>query len=114
MQWEDYLFELQNAVEWRMLRSRGLDERTQSYSMSYLLSTCDGMSNRELIDDGAALLEQGKEQEQRDRAAGTKALFSMLATTSSGWARELVKQGVAKLTCLSSSGLPMTVWKTSG
>ena len=37
-----------------MLMSRGLDERAQMHSMSHLLSTCDGMSNRELIDDGAA------------------------------------------------------------
>ena len=27
LQWEDYLFELQNAVEWRMVMSRGQDER---------------------------------------------------------------------------------------
>ena len=33
------------------------------------------MSNRELIDDGAALIQQGNEQEKRDRAAGAKALF---------------------------------------
>ena len=26
LQWEDYLFELQNAVEWRMVMSRGQDE----------------------------------------------------------------------------------------
>ena len=84
-----------------MCKSRGSDERAQSHSMSYLLSTCDGLSNRELIDDGAALIQQGNQQEHRDRAAGTKALFSMLATTISGWARELVKQGVAKLTDVS-------------
>ena len=29
LQWEDYLFELQNAVEWRMVMSRGQDERSQ-------------------------------------------------------------------------------------
>ena len=51
MHWEDYLFEVQNAVEWRAVMSRGPDERTQMHSMSYPLST---MSNRELIDDGAA------------------------------------------------------------
>ena len=84
-----------------MCKSRGSDERAQSHSMSYLHSTCDGMSNRELIDDGAALIQQGSEQEQRDRAPGTKALFSMLATTTSGRARELVKQGVAKITDVS-------------
>ena len=72
MQWEDYLFELQNAVEWRMLMSRGPDERAQMRSMSDLLSTCDGMSNRELIDDGATWIQQGNEQEQRDRTAGVK------------------------------------------
>ena len=26
LQWEDYLFEMQNAVEWRMVMSRGQDE----------------------------------------------------------------------------------------
>ena len=75
MQWKDHLFELQNTVEWGMFKSRGPDERAQSHSMSYLLSTCDGLSNGELIDDGAALIQQGNEQEQRDRAAGAKALF---------------------------------------
>ena len=55
--------------------------------------TCEGMSNRELIDDGAASVLQGNEQQQRDRAAGVKALFSMLVTTTSGHAKELVKQG---------------------
>ena len=28
LQWEDYLFEMQNAVEWRMVMSRGPDERS--------------------------------------------------------------------------------------
>ena len=28
LQWEDYLFELQNAVEWRMVVSTGQDERS--------------------------------------------------------------------------------------
>ena len=39
MQWEGYLFELQNAVEWRMVMSRGPEERAQMHSMSYLLGT---------------------------------------------------------------------------
>ena len=34
------------------------------------------------------------EQEQRDKTAGVKALFSMLASTTSGRAKELVKQGL--------------------
>ena len=38
-------------------------------------------------------IQQGNEQEQRDRAAGVKALFGMLATTTSGRAKEIVKQG---------------------
>ena len=38
----------------------------------------------------------GNEQEQRDRAASAKALFSMLDTTTSGRAKELVKQGLRK------------------
>ena len=53
MQWEDYLFERQHAVEWRTVTSRGLDERTQMHSMSDLLSTCESMSNQELTEDGA-------------------------------------------------------------
>ena len=95
MQWGDYLFELQNAVGWRMVLSPGPDERAQMHSVSYLLSTCDGISNRELIDDGAAWTQQGNEQEQRDRTAGVKALFSLLATTTSGRAKELVKLGLS-------------------
>ena len=51
LQWEDYLFELQNAVEWRMVMSRGQDERSQMHAMSLLLNTCDGMTNRVLTDD---------------------------------------------------------------
>ena len=41
MQWEDYLFELQNAVEWRMVMSRGTDERAQVHAMSMLINTCE-------------------------------------------------------------------------
>ena len=44
LQWEDYL-ELQNAVEWRMVMSRGQDERSQMHAMSVLLNTCSGMTN---------------------------------------------------------------------
>ena len=32
LQWEDYLFELQNAVELRMVMSRGQDERSQIHA----------------------------------------------------------------------------------
>ena len=46
-----------------MVMSRGPDERTQMQSVSYLLSTCEGMSNRELIDDGAAWVLLGTEQQ---------------------------------------------------
>ena len=53
LQWEDYPFEMQNAVEWRMVMSRGLDERSQMHAMSLLLSSCEGMTNRVPIDDGA-------------------------------------------------------------
>ena len=63
------------------------------HAMSMLLSTCDGMSDRLLIDEGANWTLQGSEQEQRDRTAGVKALCSMLASTTSGRAKELVKQG---------------------
>ena len=92
---EDYLFELQNAVEWRMVMSRGQDERSQIYAMSLLLNTCDGMTNRVLIDDGAKWILLGEEQERENRTAGVKALHSMLASTTSGRAKELVKQGLS-------------------
>ena len=92
---EDYLFELQNAVEWRMLMSRGQDERSQMYAMSLLLNTCEGMTNRVLIDDGARWILHGEEQECENRTAGVKALFGMLASTTSGRAKELVKQGLS-------------------
>ena len=61
LQWEDYLSEMQNAVEWRMVMSRGQDERSQMHAMSLLLSTCEGMAHRALIDDG-----QGSEQEHEN------------------------------------------------
>ena len=95
LRWEDYLFEMQNAVEWRMVMSRGPDERSQMHAMSVLLSTCEGMSDRALIDEGARWILQGSEQEQRDRTVGVKALYSMLASTTSGRAKELVKQGLS-------------------
>ena len=41
LKWEDYLFELQNAVEWRMVMSRGQDERSQMHVVSLLLNTCN-------------------------------------------------------------------------
>ena len=52
MQWRDYLFELQNAVEWRMVMSRGADERAQKHAMSMLLNTCEGITDRTLIVTG--------------------------------------------------------------
>ena len=96
MQWEDYFFELQNAVEWRMVMSRGQDERFQMHAVSVLLNTCSGMTNRVLIDDGARWILQGDEQERENRTAGVKALYSMLAATTSGRAKELVKQGLSE------------------
>ena len=96
LQWEDYLFELQSAVEWRMVMSRGQDERSQMHAMSLLLNTCSGMTNRVLIDDGARWILQGDEQERENRTAGVKALYSMLAATTSGRAKELVKQGLSE------------------
>ena len=75
-----------------MVMSRGQYERSQMHAMSLLLSTCEGMMNRALSYDGAKWILQGSEQEQRDRTAGVKALYSMLASTTSGRAKELVKQ----------------------
>ena len=54
--------------------------------MSVLLNTCSGMTSRVLIDDGAS----------ENRTAGDKALHSMLAATTSGRAKELVKQGLSE------------------
>ena len=91
LQWEDYLFKLQNAVEWRMVMSRGQDKRSQMHAMSLLLNTCSGMTNRVLIDDGTRWILQGDEQERENRTVGVEALYSMLAATTSGRAKELVK-----------------------
>ena len=96
LQWEDCLFELQNAVEWRMVMSRGQDERSQMHAMSLLLNTCSGMTNRVVVDDGAGWILQGDEQERENRTAGVKSLYSMLAATTSGRAKELVKQGLSE------------------
>ena len=96
LQWEDYLFELQTAVEWRLVMSRGQDDRSQMHAISLLLNTCSGMTNRVLIDDGARWILQGDEQERENRTAGVKALHSMLAATTSGYAKELVKQGLSE------------------
>ena len=47
--------------------------------------------DRALIDTGGNWIQHGSEQEQRDTTAGVKALYSMLAATTSGRAKELVK-----------------------
>ena len=78
-----------------MVMSRGADERAQMHAMSMLLNTCEGMTDRELIDTGGNWIQQWSEQEQRDRTAVVKALYSMLAATTSGRAKELVKQGLS-------------------
>ena len=41
----------------------------------------------QLIDTGGNWIQQGSEQEQRDRTAGVKALYSMLAAITSGRAK---------------------------
>ena len=64
--------------------------------MSPLLNVCSGMANRVLIDDGARWILQGDEQERENRTAGVKALYSMLAATTFGCAKELVKQGLSE------------------
>ena len=71
-------------------------ERAISYArLSLLLSTCEGMTNRALSDDGAKWILQGSEQEHENRTAVFKALHNMLASTTSGRAKELVKQGLS-------------------
>ena len=52
------------------------------------------MTNRVLIDSGARWILQGDEQERENQTAGVKALCSMLASTTYGLAKELVKQGL--------------------
>ena len=91
-QWEDYVFELQNGVKWRMMVKM---ERFQMHAMSLLLRTCEGMSDRRT--EHSLTKEQtgycrSSEQEQRDWTAGVKALYSLLASTTFGLAKELVKQ----------------------
>ena len=63
--------------------------------MSLLLNTCEGMTNRVLVDDGARWIQHGEEQESENRTAGVKAPCSMLASTTSGLAQELGKQGLS-------------------
>ena len=53
------------------------------------------MTNRVLIDDGARWILHGDEQDREIRTAGVKALHSMLASTTSGRAKEFVKQGLS-------------------
>ena len=78
-----------------MVMSRGPDERSQIHAMGISLNTCSGMTNRVLIDDGARWIQRRDEQERESRSAGVKALYSMLAATTSGRAKELVKQGLS-------------------
>ena len=84
--------------------SRGQDERSQMHATSLLLNTCDGMTNRVLIDDGARWILQGDEQERENRTAGVKALYSMLASTTSARVKELVKQGLSDRNCMIAFG----------
>ena len=53
------------------------------------------MTNRVLIDDGARWILHGEEQERENGTAGVTALHSMLASTTSGRGKELVKQGLS-------------------
>ena len=78
-----------------MVTSRGQDERSQMHAMSLSLNTCEGMTNRVLIDDGAGWIQHGEEQERENWSAGVKVLYSMLASTTSGRAEELEKQGLS-------------------
>lgn len=66
------------------------------HAMSLLLNTCSGMTNRVLIDEGARWILRRDEQERESRTAGVKALYSMLAATTSSRAKELVKQGFSE------------------
>ena len=96
LQWENHLFELENAVEWRIVMPRGQDARFQMRVMSVLLYTCSGMTIRVLVDDGTRWILEGDELERENRTAGVKALYSTLAATTSGRAKEPVKQGLSE------------------
>ena len=45
-------------------------ERSQMNSTAILLATCDGLLNRDLIDQGPVWVAQGTGQQQRERGAG--------------------------------------------
>ena len=79
-----------------MVMSRGQDERSQMHAIILLLNTCSGKTNRVHIDEGARWILQRDEQERDSRTAGVKALYSMLTATTSGRAKELVKQGFSE------------------
>ena len=83
LQWEDYFFELQNAVEWRMVMSRGQDERSQMDAMSVLLNTCSGMTNRVPL-----TMEQDGYSKERSKNARTEQLVLKLSTAC--WRRLLL------------------------
>ena len=55
------------CCEWRMVMSRGPDERAPMHAMSILLSTCEGMSDRVLIDAGANWILQGSGKNSETR-----------------------------------------------
>ena len=78
------------------MMSRDQDERSQMHVTTLLLNTCSDMTNRVLIDDGARRILQGDEQERENRTAGVKALYSMLAASITGRAKELVKEGLSE------------------
>ena len=81
MQWEDYLL----ARSWRADTDEP-NELPAEHVREYVQSRT--------IDDGALWVQQGIEQQQRDRTA-VQALFSMQSTTTSGRAKEVVKQGLS-------------------
>ena len=70
MSQEDFL----RAAECRGMENGDVRE---VHARSILLSTCEGMSKRMLIDEGANWILQGSEQEHRARTAGVQALFSL-------------------------------------
>ena len=86
----DHLFELQAAVEWKAVVSRGADERTLMNSTAILLATCESLTSRNLVDQGMALTtQQGTEPQQRERADGVRSFCRTLAETTSARAKWL-------------------------
>ena len=95
MQWEDYLFELQNAARLErgdvVMSRRAITDARHECAAQYVRRHVRSTGHCE----GANWIMQGASKNSENRAAGVKALYSTLASTTSGRAKELVKQGMS-------------------